>query len=58
MFDSSTDVTTDSIIDAFDSYLNDNISLEDSSKRTTQIKSILKRLAFFDKSDKIWILRD
>lgn len=58
IFEDSHEVPTDHIVDSFNGYLNDEISEDVFQARKDQIKQLLKKLAFFDKQDKVWIPRD
>jgi len=51
-------VPTDFILETFSDYISDDFPDDEFNIRKDQIKQLLKRLAFFDKSDKVWIMRD
>lgn len=53
------ELTTDNILEAFTEYLDDeNVSEKDYEQRVGSLKTELKKIAFYDRQDKMWILRD
>ncbi len=42
----------------FDDYINDEISEEIYKERIDMLKRSMKKVAFHDKKDKVWTLRD
>jgi hypothetical protein len=48
----------DEVIEEFKDYIPEDLTEEIFDQRSDQIKAQLKKLAFWDKKDKIWMLRD
>lgn len=53
------ELPTDSILSEFDEFIaNEELSDEEYKRRINFLKAQVKKIAFFDKSERVWILRD